>query len=46
VKVSVDGMQGVMSSLEIQVLPGKDHLSAVADPALATAIHDFYMKHR
>ena len=46
VKASVDAMKGVMSNLEVKVLPGKDHLSAVADPALATAIHDFFMQHR
>jgi pimeloyl-ACP methyl ester carboxylesterase len=45
VKASVDGMVGTASQLEVVVLPGKDHLSAVADPELAKSIHAFLMKH-
>jgi pimeloyl-ACP methyl ester carboxylesterase len=45
IKGAVDGMKSVRSDLEVVVLPGKDHLSAVADPKLATSIHEFLAKH-
>jgi pimeloyl-ACP methyl ester carboxylesterase len=45
VKAGVDGMKGVASQLEVEVLPGKDHLSAVADPRLAASMREFLMKH-
>lgn len=45
VKTSVDAMVGVMENLEVKVLPGKDHLTAVADPALAEAMRAFLLAH-
>lgn len=45
VKASVDAMTGVASQLEVKVLPGKDHLTAVADPQLAAAMHEFLLRH-
>lgn len=44
-KASVDAMQGVASHLEVKVLPGRDHLSAVADPELAASMREFLMRH-
>jgi pimeloyl-ACP methyl ester carboxylesterase len=44
-KASVDAMRGVASHLEVRVIPGMDHLSAVAHPDLATAIRDFFGQH-
>ncbi len=31
--------------VEVVVLPGKDHMTAIADPALAQSVHDFVVKH-
>ena len=45
IKAAVDSMKGVRSDLEVVVLPGKDHLTAVADPKLASSIHEFLAKH-
>jgi pimeloyl-ACP methyl ester carboxylesterase len=45
VKASVDAMKGVATDLEVKVLPGKDHLSAVADPQLAASMHEFLLRH-
>ena len=45
VKASVDGMKGVASGLEVVVLPGKDHLTAVADPQLAAKMREFLLRH-
>ena len=33
------------SQLEVVVLPGKDHLTAVADPQLATSMREFLLRH-
>jgi pimeloyl-ACP methyl ester carboxylesterase len=30
--------------VEVVVLPGKDHMTAIADPALAKSVHDFAVK--
>lgn len=45
VKAGVDAMVGVMDNLEVKVLQGKDHLTAVADPALAQSMHTFFLAH-
>lgn len=45
VKTGVDAMVGVMENLEVKVLPGKDHLTAVADPGLAEAMRAFLLAH-
>ena len=44
-KAAVDAMKGVASHLEVVVLPGRDHLSAVADPKLAASMREFFMRH-
>jgi pimeloyl-ACP methyl ester carboxylesterase len=45
IKAAVDGMKNVETDLEVVVLPGKDHLTAVADPLLAEKMHEFLLKH-
>ncbi len=45
VKAGVDAMVGVASNLEVVVLPGRDHLSAVADPGLASSMLEFLVRH-
>lgn len=45
IKASVDAMDGVASHLQIVVLPGMNHLSAVADPGLAQAMREFLAEH-
>jgi pimeloyl-ACP methyl ester carboxylesterase len=45
IKAAVDGMKTVASQLEVAVLPGKDHLTAVADPQLAAKMHEFLLRH-
>jgi len=45
VKAGVDAMVGVMENLEVKVLPGKDHLTAVADPELAQSMRGFLLAH-
>jgi len=45
VKAAVDVMAGLMGNLEVKVLPGKDHLTAVADPRLANSMRDFLLRH-
>jgi pimeloyl-ACP methyl ester carboxylesterase len=45
IKAAVDAMKGVASQLEVVVLPGKDHLTAVADPQLATSMREFLLRH-
>jgi pimeloyl-ACP methyl ester carboxylesterase len=45
IKAAVDGMKNVTTGLEVVVLPGKDHLTAVADPQLAATMHEFLLKH-
>jgi pimeloyl-ACP methyl ester carboxylesterase len=45
IKAAVDGMKNVETDLEVVVLPGKDHLTAVADPLLAAKMHEFLLKH-
>ncbi len=32
------------AEVEVVVLPGKDHMTAIADPALAQSVHDFVVK--
>jgi pimeloyl-ACP methyl ester carboxylesterase len=45
IKASVDAMKGVATELEVKVLPGKDHLTAVADPQLAASMREFLQRH-
>jgi len=45
IKAGVDAMAGVASRLEVKVLPGKDHLTAVADPELAASMREFLARH-
>jgi pimeloyl-ACP methyl ester carboxylesterase len=45
IKAAVDSMKNVETDLEVVVLPGKDHLTAVADPQLAATMHEFLLKH-
>ena len=45
VKAGVDAMAGVASHLEVKVLPGKDHLTAVGDPELAASMREFLLRH-
>lgn len=45
VKATVDVMVGLMGNVEVTVLPGKDHLTAVADPKLANSMRDFLLRH-
>jgi hypothetical protein len=45
IKAAVDAMKNVATGLEVVVLPGKDHLTAVADPQLAVTMHEFLLKH-
>jgi pimeloyl-ACP methyl ester carboxylesterase len=45
VKASVDAMRGVAGNLEVVVLPGRDHVSAVADPELAANMLRFLREH-
>jgi pimeloyl-ACP methyl ester carboxylesterase len=45
IKASVDAMKGVATGVEVVVLPGRDHLSAVADPKLAESMREFLQKH-
>ena len=45
VKATVDGMVGLMGQLEVKVLPGRDHLTAVADPRLANSMREFLLRH-
>jgi pimeloyl-ACP methyl ester carboxylesterase len=45
IKAAVDGMAGVATQLEVVVLPGKDHLTAVADPKLAESMREFLLRH-
>lgn len=40
-KFSADKALAVGSRMEMTVLPGQDHLSAIADPAFVRAIHEF-----
>lgn len=44
VKAGVVALVGVMPDLEVKVLPGKDHLTAVPDPELASSIKGFLMR--
>jgi pimeloyl-ACP methyl ester carboxylesterase len=45
VKAAVDGMVEAGVPLERKLLPGKDHLTAVADPQLAASMREFLMRH-
>jgi pimeloyl-ACP methyl ester carboxylesterase len=45
IKAGVDAMARVASGLEVKVLPGKDHLTAVADPELAVSMREFLRRH-
>jgi pimeloyl-ACP methyl ester carboxylesterase len=45
VRATVDVMAGLMGNLEVKVLPGRDHLTAVADPGLASSMRDFLLRH-
>ena len=44
-KVNVDGMDGLMSNLEISVIPKADHMTALSDPRFAQGIKSFLSKH-
>ena len=44
-KESVDAAQSVMSNLEVVVLPGRDHMSAFADPAYTENMKRFLVQH-
>lgn len=45
VKAGVDAMSGLAANFEVEVLPGKDHLTAVADPELARSMREFLLRH-
>ncbi len=44
-RARVAAMALVASRLEVKVLPGKDHLSAIADPGLAASMREFLLRH-
>ena len=45
-RAGVDELDKMLAEedVEVVVLPGKDHMTAIADPALAQSIHDFVAK--
>jgi pimeloyl-ACP methyl ester carboxylesterase len=45
-RAGVDLLDGMLPAEEVEVvvLPGKDHMTAIADPALAQSVHDFAVK--
>ncbi|MBN1831005.1 MAG: alpha/beta hydrolase [Deltaproteobacteria bacterium] len=44
-KTNVDGMEGLMSNLEISVIPKADHMTALSDPLFVQGIKSFLLKH-
>jgi pimeloyl-ACP methyl ester carboxylesterase len=44
-KANVDGMDGIMSNLEISVIPKADHMTAIFDPLFVQGIKSFLSKH-
>jgi pimeloyl-ACP methyl ester carboxylesterase len=45
-KKNVDAMKGVMSNLEIVVIEGADHLTAISSPIFLESLLKFLEKHR
>lgn len=43
-RAGVEALYGLVPALEVVVLPGKDHMTAVSDPALVQAVRDFVVK--
>lgn len=43
-KAGVDRLAEVLPSLEVVVLPGKDHMTAVGDPGLPGAVREFVIR--
>lgn len=43
-RAGVDALDAVLPATEVVVLTGKDHMSAVADPGLPSAVRDFVVK--
>lgn len=43
-KEGVDAMVGVMGELEVRVLDGADHITAVQSPELAESMRDFFIR--
>jgi pimeloyl-ACP methyl ester carboxylesterase len=43
-RAGVDKLHALLPGLEVVVLPGKDHMTAIADPALAEAVRGFVVK--
>jgi pimeloyl-ACP methyl ester carboxylesterase len=45
-RAGVDRLDEMLPAEEVEVvvLPGKDHMTAIADPALAQSVHDFAVK--
>jgi pimeloyl-ACP methyl ester carboxylesterase len=43
-RAGVEELHGLLPGLEVVILPGKDHMTAVADPALAQAVREFAVK--
>ena len=44
-KANVDGMGGLMSNLEISVIPKADHMTALSDPLFIQGLKSFLSKH-
>jgi len=44
-KANVDGMNGLMSNLEISVIPKADHMTALFDPLFIQGLKSFLSKH-
>lgn len=43
-RVGVDQLKGLLPALEITLLPGKDHMTAVSDPKLSESLRNFYIQ--
>jgi pimeloyl-ACP methyl ester carboxylesterase len=43
-RAGVDELDRLLPPLEVVVLPGKDHMTAMADPMLAQSVRDFVVK--
>jgi pimeloyl-ACP methyl ester carboxylesterase len=43
-RAGVEALDGLLPATEVVVLPGKDHMTAMSDPALAQAVRDFVVK--
>ena len=43
-RVGVEALDGILPAVEVVIVPGKDHITAMADPVLAQSVHDFVVK--